>query len=103
MSTGTRPLIDALAIAHLDFQPGCQIALRGQCENAADFMIVTHGCYVVEARADEWTDVLVCSAHLEQCRSTWESWVLFGRGTQCFWCSKVFSTFSDIVSKIVPL
>lgn len=99
----TTPLIDQLAIAHLDFQPGCSIDVRGPCERPADYLVTMHGCYTVEARSVEWLDVLMCKWHLERARFVFEAWGYLDLAHHCAWCGKTFSTFSDLIKTVVPL
>ena len=97
----TTPLIDSLAIAHLDFQPGCEIPLD-ECPDPATALISMHACLVECAFVRrEWTELLVCKKHLDHCRQWWNDRP--GPGVECHYCGAVFTTFSDLINRIVPL
>ncbi|OZF00822.1 hypothetical protein CH300_19970 [Rhodococcus sp. 15-1154-1] len=101
-------------IEHLDFEPGCAarkwVSTRdetpdgvGTCERSADFLITTHLCLFVGKREPRMEPVFVCGPHLEHARAFMESSLRIVGRARCGYCGAVFSTFSDVVSRIVPL
>ncbi|MGB7235862.1 MAG: hypothetical protein WBD41_07720 [Rhodococcus sp. (in: high G+C Gram-positive bacteria)] len=108
---------DALAapgIEHLDFEPACAarryVSQRGLipdgigcCEVPADFLITTHLCLFVGHHAPRMEPVFVCAEHLANARDFMERSLRIVGRARCGYCGAAFSTFSDVVSRIVSL
>lgn len=97
-TTAHRP--DTNTLEHLDFDPACEVAMKGEpmCEQTANFHIRYHACERTVGES------FICADHLAKVTLLYQESIKRTRGHgRCAGCSMPIAQLSDVLWDVTPI